>query len=73
VLVEVKNVIAIESIPIIVVLADDDDMGMELSVELAMDIPEVLDGEPDMDMLAIFIIADSAPLKGLNVSLLWLK
>ena len=58
-LVEVKKVIAIESIPIIVVSDDD----TELAVELAMDIPDmVLVAEsdmdivmPDMDMLAILI------------------
>lgn len=48
-LVEVKKAIAIESIVIIVVL---DDMGMELSVELAMDIPAmVLVGVPVMDVV----------------------
>ncbi|KAF2095959.1 hypothetical protein NA57DRAFT_59022 [Rhizodiscina lignyota] len=62
VLVEVKNVIVIESIPIIIIL-DDEDMGMELPVELAMDIPDmVFVGDvdidivmPDLDMLSISI------------------
>lgn len=53
---------AIESIPTIVV-PDDDDMGMELAVEPAMDIGEmVLVGDPvidivipDIDMLPILI------------------
>ena len=42
---------AIEAIPIIVML-DDDDMSMELAVELAMDIAEmVLVGDPDADIV----------------------
>jgi hypothetical protein len=46
--VEVKNVMVMESIPIMVV--PEDGMSMEL-VELAMDIPDiVLVGEPDVDM-----------------------
>jgi hypothetical protein len=60
VFVEVKNVMAIESIPIIV-MSDDDDI--ELSVELAIDIADmVLVGDPgpdivmpDIDMLSISI------------------
>lgn len=59
-LVEVKNVMAIESIPI---MLDDDVMGMELSVELAMDIPDMVLVEelamdiviPDIDMLSVSI------------------
>jgi hypothetical protein len=51
VFIEVKNVMAIEAIPIIVML-DDDDMSMELAVELAMDIAEmVLVGDPDADIV----------------------
>jgi hypothetical protein len=60
VLVEVKKVMAIESIPIIV-MSDDDDM--ELSVELAMDIADVVVADPvidivmpDIDMLSISIL-----------------
>lgn len=50
--VEVKNTIAIDSIPIIIVV--DDDMGMEPLVELAMGIPDiVLVGEPDADMVIL--------------------
>lgn len=50
-LVEVKNVIAIESIPIIV-MPDDEDVGMVLAVELAMDIADmVLVGDPDIDIV----------------------
>lgn len=49
--VEVKKVIAIESIPIIVML-DDEDMGMEPAVELAMDIADiVLVADPDPDIV----------------------
>ncbi len=58
VLVEVKKVMAIESIPIIIVLVDDD-MAMEVVVELAMDISDmVLVGDPDIDidMLSISIL-----------------
>jgi hypothetical protein len=51
VLVEVKNVMAIEFISIIVV-SDDDDMSMELAVELAVDIVDVvLVGDPDIDIV----------------------
>jgi hypothetical protein len=49
VLVEVKNVIAIESIDIIVI--PDDDIDMELSVELGMDIADVVVGDPDIDIV----------------------
>jgi hypothetical protein len=49
VFVEVKNVMAIESIPIIG-MSDDDDI--ELSVELAIDIADmVLVGDPDTDIV----------------------
>ncbi len=50
---EVKKTIAIESIPIIM-LEDDDDMGMELPVELAMAIPDIVAvvvSDPDMVVL----------------------
>lgn len=58
--VEVKKAMAIESIPIIVVMPDE-----ELAVEVAMDMPDdiamvaVADAEvdivmPDMDMLSMF-------------------
>jgi hypothetical protein len=51
VFVEVKNVMAIEAIPIII-MSDDDDMSVELAVELAMDIAEmVLVGDPDADIV----------------------
>ena len=46
---EVKNTIAIEFIPII--MLEDVDMGMELPVELAIGIPDiVVVGELDIDM-----------------------
>ena len=49
--VEVKKVMDIESIPVIV-MPDDEDM--ELAVELAMDIADmVLVGDPDIDILSI--------------------
>lgn len=42
---------AIEAIPIII-MSDDDDMSVELAVELAMDIAEmVLVGDPDADIV----------------------
>jgi len=50
VLVEVKKVMDIESIPIIVPIAIPSDD--ELAVELAIDIPDmVLDGDPDIDIV----------------------
>jgi hypothetical protein len=50
VLVEVKNVIAIESIDMNVV--PDPDIDIELSVELAMDIADVVVvGDPDVDIV----------------------
>ena len=46
---EVKNTIAIESIPII--MPEPDDVDMELPVSLAIDIADVVVvGEPDPDM-----------------------
>jgi hypothetical protein len=58
VVVEVKNVIAMESIPIILEL--DDDMSMAL-VALGIDIPAIaLVGELDMDMDILLISIDMA-------------
>ena len=58
VLVEVKNTIAIESIPIIIVLLDDEvDIGMEPSVAVAMDIESVMDPNIDTDIELTEIVA----------------
>ena len=52
---EVKNTMAIESIPI---MLEDDDIGMELSVELLIDIPDMVAvGEADIDMLMPLMLA----------------
>lgn len=51
-LIEVKNTIAIESIPIIVL--DVDDMGIELLPELVIDIPDIVFvGELDIDIVML--------------------
>lgn len=55
VLVDVKNTIAIESIPIIVVMSED-----ELAEEVAMDIPDIVsvaDAVADIDIELISILA----------------
>lgn len=58
---EVKNTMAIESIPIIIV--EDDAMGMEVLVELAMDIPDIaVVGEPDTDVVILMPLMPLMPL-----------
>lgn len=50
---EVKNTMAIESIPIM----EDDDMGIELPVELAIDIPLMVEvGDPVVDMVMDMVV-----------------
>lgn len=52
VLEEVKNTIAIESIPIS--MLEDDDMGIELPVEVAIDIPDIVEvGESDTEIVIL--------------------
>ena len=51
VLVEVKNTMAMDSMPIIVVMSDEDvDMGIEPAVEVAMDIPDMSVADAGMDI-----------------------
>lgn len=57
VLVEVKNTMAMDSIPMSMV--EDDAIGMELLVELAIDMPDIVEvGEVDVDMVILMPLID---------------
>ncbi|KIW59049.1 hypothetical protein PV05_03530 [Exophiala xenobiotica] len=55
VLVEAKNTMAMDSIPMSMVV--DDAIGMELLMELAVDIPDIVEvGEADVDIVILMLL-----------------